>query len=732
MPFGLPYKKRLTAVILVVALVFGLFIFGMHTVQAAGFICPRSEGCWPDTREGFTQCQNACRGGCVSSDSCTPSQESLSRVSDANKTGFLADGVVGVASYIWWALMYALAAVLSAGLFIVSFFLDNLFVYNVLLSPNNMPAVIQGWIMLRDIVNGVFIMVVLWVAISIIFSLNEGRNKQLLARVIIVALLMNFSMMFVSAVFGFANALAMPFRTAIVQADITNFIVERLKLQTIMQAPSDSGYQSFKTSAIDNKNACPFLNLVDQETVNQLETIGVTGCLNTAGAGAFASLMGEVSKINNQTLTKHWDTIALTISNFFMLLVIISLGGAVFLLIARIVAMVFLAILAPLAFASLIIPFGNTKAKIWDKWLSNLFCWAFTAPAFYFLFYISLLLLRYMTNNLSAPSADIPFFANVMMMLPLVIFLAFLWVSVTLGKKMGCAGAGAAIDIGKAVAGVAVGAGLAAATGGTSLIASGGAAAIGAQRIQKARDWIESKPIVRTVGRPITRRADAYLKDRVDKTKEFEKRFSRMSNKDLAGRAQSALESQPARVAAARVLQQRGGAALGAFNTPAARQRAIDLAAQYGLQKELVENMPQHATTRNVQGLPDNATRRDAIWRTIRDNKKKHEIVPSAYAPETPERNDVLAGILATANRDEARQILRQNSDMSRALHQFTRDPQNAQQFVELRTQNQHLAGIERLLNTHLGRSLTFAPPTPAPTPPQPPQSPTTGETQTT
>ncbi len=67
------------------------------------------------------------------------------------------------------------------------------------------------WGYARDIVNGLLILILLWIAFGIIFSLERFNARRLLVRVILVGLLINFSLTLTSSVFNFANALAKPF-----------------------------------------------------------------------------------------------------------------------------------------------------------------------------------------------------------------------------------------------------------------------------------------------------------------------------------------------------------------------------------------------------------------------------------------------------------------------------------------------------------------------------------------
>ncbi len=67
------------------------------------------------------------------------------------------------------------------------------------------------WGYARDLVNGVLILILLWIAFGVIFNLERFNARRLLVRVILVGLLINFSLTLTSSVFSLANALAQPF-----------------------------------------------------------------------------------------------------------------------------------------------------------------------------------------------------------------------------------------------------------------------------------------------------------------------------------------------------------------------------------------------------------------------------------------------------------------------------------------------------------------------------------------
>ncbi|MBI2640853.1 MAG: hypothetical protein HYW91_03155 [Candidatus Sungbacteria bacterium] len=332
---------------------------------------------------------------------------------------------------IWQGLLLIVQTLASALVFITAFFLDNIFYYNVVLNPNNMPVVQEGWTIMRDIANSIFILIILWIAFTLIFNLSGPKTGKLLVRIVIIAFLINFSLAMVSVVFGVANALAVPFRDAIAgenKNDVAAIILGRVRIQSIFETPSAATVQKYKDAPQVKANTCGFGSLTTQAGIGCVlgaETIDFATSFTKGFATGADFLTGSLSR-----------SVSMTMSIIFLLMTILAFIVASVTLLIRLVAMVFLGILAPAAFIAAAIPTAKAQ-QLWNKWLSELFCWAFYAPAFYFLFWLSLRMLEVMTNNLPEASPG-NFGAFILAMVPFVIFFAFLWASVKIGKTLGC------------------------------------------------------------------------------------------------------------------------------------------------------------------------------------------------------------------------------------------------------------------------------------------------------
>lgn len=441
--------------------------------------------------------------------------------------GWIAGAAAIPGLLMWQTLLLIIETLASAVLFITAFFLDNIFYYNVVLNPSNMPIVQEGWAIMRDIANSIFILIILWIAFTLIFNLSGPKTGKLLVRIILIAILINFSLTFVSVVFGVANALALPFQNAISGGgknnDVAGIIIGRVQLQSIFATPSQATLEKYKNAPEIKDVGCGFGALGDGSVGTAIRSGGkVSGCVLGTEVVDFAS---SFAKGFTQTADFGGNlsrSVSMSMSILFLLLAILAFIIASITLLIRLVAMVFLGVLAPAAFIAAAIPTAKANA-LWNKWLSELFCWAFYAPAFYFLFWLSLRMLEVMTDKMPASPGN--FGSFVLAMLPFVVFFAFLWASVKIGKYLGCEGAGMAIDWGKKL-GVA---GLGLATGGAAL----GAAALARRYAEPAigrlgETW--AGKAVKAVGRvpylgatlrtataPIERRVTGYIESQKQK-----------------------------------------------------------------------------------------------------------------------------------------------------------------------------------------------------------------------
>ncbi len=194
------------------------------------------------------------------------------------------------------------------------------------------PLVLEGWQVTRDFVNLFFILVVIWIGISIALRIGEGQAKKALPRLVIVALLINFTPVICGVIIDASNI-------------VMNFFLSA-------------------------------------------GTAGNSNLLN------ISSLSGGVLLSSFEGLRGNWfDGSAWSVAFFQLLFVLFFnfIAGLIMLLMAvlfivRHVALWILVILAPLAFFAWIFPDKRTQ-KIWNMWWGQFIQWCFVGVgAGFFLF----------------------------------------------------------------------------------------------------------------------------------------------------------------------------------------------------------------------------------------------------------------------------------------------------------------------------------------------------------
>lgn len=203
-------------------------------------------------------------------------------------------------------------------------------------------AVTNGWTVFRDLSNILIIGFFVFIAISIILGLQEYGQRKLIARVIIVAILINFSFLFTLIAINASNAIA----TGI--------------------------YNQMGINATTNNDS--LRGLGDQ----------FRGALRVNSLRDTADFL---VKVRNEKDWSSMFTYALLAALFTLLLAGVFLFGA-FLLIARFITLILLLILSAAAFATYLIP-AFAEAG-WSKWWHELLRNSFLAPVMMLFLAISL------------------------------------------------------------------------------------------------------------------------------------------------------------------------------------------------------------------------------------------------------------------------------------------------------------------------------------------------------
>lgn len=273
--------------------------------------------------------------------------------------------------------------------------------------PTSTPNCIvqMGWTFCRDLTNILFVAILVFIAFAYILRLDAlGQIKKSLPRLIIVALLINFSVTFVGIIM-----------------DVSQFFINT------------------------------FSNSIDFSAV--FGNLG--GFWGDFGKSLISAKILDIS-------TQIEKIIQAVVMIFFNLMLGTVLFLYFFIFIIRIIMIWVLTILSPIAFAANILP--QTKGY-WSQWLKLLFQWAFVGVYAFFFLFLGFYLMSNLTdpNMVGPPAGDLAFGMTTILqkIFPYLVVIIFLYIGFNAAVKGGPMGADIAMNIASAVGGAAVGFGAA-------------------------------------------------------------------------------------------------------------------------------------------------------------------------------------------------------------------------------------------------------------------------------
>ena len=246
-----------------------------------------------------------------------------------------------------------------------------------------------GWTAFRDISNIVIIGVFAFIAISIILGNKEFGQKKLVARVLVIAVLINFSLLFTKMIIDASNFTAGQFYAA-TQGDGKS-------LSQIIDAAKQPGIGGAATNQVANPNTGVDL---------------FSGYAQEGIAGQFVRFLGVIDVADTYSALKNvgdtnnngWIIIVHALFAFVLLLgaAIVLFYGS-FLLISRAIILIFLLLTSAIAFASHLIPKMSDGQFGWSAWWKSLLGSAVLAPLLMIFLYITLQI----ASNLQAESGTL-------------------------------------------------------------------------------------------------------------------------------------------------------------------------------------------------------------------------------------------------------------------------------------------------------------------------------------
>lgn len=318
-------------------------------------------------------------------------------------TGYIEGFTYQILFIILKVALWAVAFLVRFGAWLVDVMLNQA-LYQSILSDTNV-AIKTGWTTVRDFCNMFYVFFLLLIAFATIIRTQAYNAKNLLPKVIISLFLINFS------------------------GEIARIVID----------------------------------------LGQVFLFGIAGNWmgtfsgSSGGAGGLTAIVDFFQNEFSGRITPSFANIVMMIFAvvYCALLGVLYVMLALFLLV-RLVMFVFLIIVSPFAFFSMVLP---SMRKYTTEWWGSLFSNAISGPVFVFFIYISAVMASHLSsdNDLANSAAlgdtsGMNFFVPVLnVIIPHVVAMAMLWAAIPAAKKIGTAGSnqliGGKLGIGKVITG---------------------------------------------------------------------------------------------------------------------------------------------------------------------------------------------------------------------------------------------------------------------------------------
>ena len=275
--------------------------------------------------------------------------------------------------------VYVFTVGLGSGLaYISAFMLDT----SVSLSLNSAAYALTflsaGWTTTRDLANMAFILILVYLAFTIMFRAETTNTIRTLAWVIFIALIINFSFFFTRVVIDAGNILAVQFYNSVGTGPNGKTVT---MAETFAATNSGTGaLANTATGAISYVMPNGTLENTKDLTASIMHGLNVQELFSNSGFKSFAGNSGFGSKII--VLLMLYFAVG---ACYFILAAMFLAVGVKFII--RIAVLWFLIIASPLAFVCKAVPNKPHISGQYDKWQSMLVSHAFYPAFFLFIFF---------------------------------------------------------------------------------------------------------------------------------------------------------------------------------------------------------------------------------------------------------------------------------------------------------------------------------------------------------
>ncbi len=257
-----------------------------------------------------------------------------------------------ISAFIAGSLVFITSSLLAIAGLLFDWLVNNTIIHfgDAVYTTSVKTAVETAWTAFRDIANIVIIGIFTFIAISIILGLKEFGQKKLIANVLIIAVLINFSLLFTKMI-----------------VDASNF--------TALQVYSASNGQTLSASS----------------DTGQSQSYDIAGAfMRYAGVSGFTDTFSATRQLADNLDNGFVALLHGIFTATLLLGAAIVLFYGSFLLISRTLLIIFLMITASIAFASYLVPAWETSSYGWKTWWNSLLKSAVLAPVLMFFLWATL------------------------------------------------------------------------------------------------------------------------------------------------------------------------------------------------------------------------------------------------------------------------------------------------------------------------------------------------------
>ncbi len=276
-------------------------------------------------------------------------------------------------------------------------------------NPQNASLVKDGWTIVRDMTNMLFILILLIIAFATILRKENYGMKALLPKLIGIALLINFSLVIAGAIIDFADAITQTFLYKDEATGEVKLFQEDLPRALMIPAYIDN------TGKIDDldKRKARWMCQIEEDGIYEIAMTqeACESMLDGKCSGhCFKTILEteEAQVLNEEMSDPDYNMnmiLGMLLSILFMIIAIFVLAALFFMLIFRVLTLWFLLILMPIALLLWVLP---ATASMFSRWIHTFFRWTFFAPIVTFFIWLSVTSwIKFLEGSAGAPGGEI-------------------------------------------------------------------------------------------------------------------------------------------------------------------------------------------------------------------------------------------------------------------------------------------------------------------------------------